>query len=324
MAFVIFFDVRDYSIHSSTVSLHVLSSQQTTRYVSLSLALVFIWLCSLMDKSPVHHLKAYMWNNINALQIITQSKWRSPFHICTKAARLAFAKCSLMLCVLQPADAFQHTWKPQRVGAVGKWKRKIDVCALVRVCEEDDGCPIFGKRPFFLFDSAVFISAGGPWIKRGSGCHQPENIYRSVWWMLNRQHRHHKTPGSDVTALSGSRSVRLHRGNTSVFDPMCDILLLQQFWSFVLFSNSGRCCWLKCWLTHCVFGKRQSCRSTGNQIILPAGPTGFFCCDKADIGVIHTDLGSNETPYSLHCRLVLPIRIHFRFSFMSQFSLYEM
>lgn len=164
----------------------------------------------------------------------------------------------------------------------------------VCVCEEDDGCPIFGKAPFFLFDCKTLrflLHHRGARIKSGSGCHQLENIYRSVWWMLNRLHRHHETPGSSVTVLSGSRSVRLRRGNTSVSDPMCDILLLQRFRSFVLFSNSRRCCWLKCWLTHCAFGNRQSCCSAGKERILSAGPTGFFCFDKADVGIVYTGLG---------------------------------
>lgn len=137
--------------------------------------------------------------------------------------------------------------------------------------------------------------------------------------MLNRQHRHHETPGSSVTALSGSRSVRLRRGNTSGFDPMCDILLLQRFQAFVLFSNSGRCCWLKCWLTRCVFGNGQSSDSAGDERILPAGPTGFFCSDAADVGVVYIDLGQNETwstrsvCRSLLCRRVVPAGISLKF-----------
>lgn len=122
--------------------------------------LVRSFFCSRMDKSPVRLLKAYTWNNTDAPQVMPQSLGlsRFSFHICIKAARLAFDKCSLMLCVLQPADAFQHTWKLLRgVWVVGKWKGKIDVC--VWLCEEDDDCPIFGKAPFFLGKTLRFYSS---------------------------------------------------------------------------------------------------------------------------------------------------------------------
>lgn len=52
-------NVRGHSIRTScpcTVFLHMLSSHQTTLLISR----VLIRLCSLMDKWPVHHLRAYM------------------------------------------------------------------------------------------------------------------------------------------------------------------------------------------------------------------------------------------------------------------------
>lgn len=35
------------------------------------------------------------------------------------------------------------------------------MCVCVCVCEEDDGRPIFGKAPFFLFDSKTAVFALG-------------------------------------------------------------------------------------------------------------------------------------------------------------------
>lgn len=72
--------------------------------------------------------------------------------------------------------------------------------------------------------------------------------------------------------------------------PCVTFCCLSEFQSFVLFSNSGGCCWLKRWLSHFVFGNQQSGLSVGKERILPVGPTDFFCFGQADVGIVYNDL----------------------------------